>query len=189
MKHNRVLVPLTIFLAACVGSQPAEAGVIVDSNGIVTEFTETSYSQNTYYFYEGSYDSTSSTSATTVGSDGTTQFFFGNDFASALANYSGPETLDTTVSYAYAYDDTTSAVKLNEVRHNGVGWGYSESVSYAKTAKFNILSQTFYFASLTAPTGGSTGTVPEPSTAIAMGLLGVVGFAGNRRRRRQVSAA
>ena len=32
-------------------------------------------------------------------------------------------------------------------------------------------------------------SVPEPSTAIAMGLLGVVGFAGNRRRRRQVSAA
>ena len=31
--------------------------------------------------------------------------------------------------------------------------------------------------------------VPEPSTAISMGLLGVVGFAGNRRRRRQVSAA
>ena len=32
-------------------------------------------------------------------------------------------------------------------------------------------------------------SVPEPSTAIAMGLLGVVGFAGNRRRRLQVSAA
>ena len=32
-------------------------------------------------------------------------------------------------------------------------------------------------------------TVPEPSTAIAMGLLGIVGFAGNRRRRRQVSVA
>ena len=31
--------------------------------------------------------------------------------------------------------------------------------------------------------------VPEPSTAIAMGLLGIVGFAGNRRRRRQVSVA
>ena len=31
----------------------------------------------------------------------------------------------------------------------------------------------------------SSGTVPEPSTAIAMGLLGVLGFAGNRRRRRQ----
>jgi len=32
-------------------------------------------------------------------------------------------------------------------------------------------------------------SVPEPSTAIAMGLLGVLGCAGNRRRRRQVSAA
>ena len=32
-------------------------------------------------------------------------------------------------------------------------------------------------------------TVPEPSTAIAMGLLGIVGFAGNRRRRRQESVA
>jgi hypothetical protein len=31
--------------------------------------------------------------------------------------------------------------------------------------------------------GGAS--VPEPSTAIAMGLLGIVGFAGNRRRRRQ----
>lgn len=29
--------------------------------------------------------------------------------------------------------------------------------------------------------------VPEPSTAIAMGLLGVVGFAGNRRRRRSAT--
>ena len=35
--------------------------------------------------------------------------------------------------------------------------------------------------------GGAS--VPEPSTAIAMGLLGIVGFAGNRRRRRQVSVA
>jgi len=35
----------------------------------------------------------------------------------------------------------------------------------------------------------STATVPEPSTAIAMGLLGIVGFAGNRRRRRQESVA
>ncbi|MGC6448527.1 MAG: SUMF1/EgtB/PvdO family nonheme iron enzyme [Rubripirellula sp.] len=31
----------------------------------------------------------------------------------------------------------------------------------------------------------SSSNVPEPSTALAMGLLGVVGFAGNRRRRRQ----
>ena len=34
---------------------------------------------------------------------------------------------------------------------------------------------------------GDWATVPEPSTAIAMGLLGVVGFAGNRRRRRSAT--
>lgn len=37
--------------------------------------------------------------------------------------------------------------------------------------------------------GSGGGTVPEPSTAMAMGLLGIVGFASNRRRRRQVSPA
>ena len=38
---------------------------------------------------------------------------------------------------------------------------------------------------ITVSSSGSSSTpaVPEPSTAIAMGLLGVVGFAGNRRRR------
>jgi hypothetical protein len=36
---------------------------------------------------------------------------------------------------------------------------------------------------------GSVSAVPEPSSAIAMGLLGIVGFAGNRRRRRQESVA
>ena len=41
---------------------------------------------------------------------------------------------------------------------------------------------TFYWAS-TTPLNSSQ--VPEPSTAIAMGLLGLAGFAGNRRRRRQ----
>ncbi len=35
----------------------------------------------------------------------------------------------------------------------------------------------------------SYSAVPEPSTVIAMGLLGIVGFAGNRRRRRQESVA
>lgn len=35
----------------------------------------------------------------------------------------------------------------------------------------------------------TSSAVPEPSTALVMGLLGIVGFAGNRRRRRQVSVA
>ncbi len=38
-------------------------------------------------------------------------------------------------------------------------------------------------------TSAGASSVPEPSTAIAMGLLGILGFAGNRRRRRQESVA
>lgn len=37
--------------------------------------------------------------------------------------------------------------------------------------------------------GTTNAAVPEPSTAIAMGFLGILGFAGNRRRRRQKSVA
>lgn len=37
--------------------------------------------------------------------------------------------------------------------------------------------------------GGGGAAVPEPSTALLTGLIGVVGFVSNRRRRRQVSAA
>lgn len=42
---------------------------------------------------------------------------------------------------------------------------------------------------LTVGSGGGSGAVPEPSTAVVMGLLAIVGFAGNRRRRRQGSVA
>ncbi|MDB4353115.1 PEP-CTERM sorting domain-containing protein [bacterium] len=40
-----------------------------------------------------------------------------------------------------------------------------------------------------AGSSGGSGAVPEPSTAIVMGLLGIVGLAGNRRRRRQETVA
>lgn len=63
---------------------------------------------------------------------------------------------------------------LNSLRRDG-GFGH---ISFIRP---DLGIATF---ALSAPTA-----VPEPSTAIAMGLLGVVGFAGNRRRRRQVSAA
>ena len=58
------------FLFSIAVINPAAAGVVVDSNGIVTEFTGSTDTQNTYYFYEGSYDSTISTSATTKSLDG-----------------------------------------------------------------------------------------------------------------------
>lgn len=47
----------------------------------------------------------------------------------------------------------------------------------------------FVGETITFNVGSASAAVPEPSTTIAMGLLGIVGFAGNRRRRRQVSVA
>ena len=77
-----------------------------------------------------------------------------------------------------------------QVRTNGV---FHHTSSWVDVATFdvprdtsNYTSTPMYFAIL--DTGGNS-SVPEPSTAIAMGLLGIVGFAGNRRRRRQESVA
>ena len=63
-------------------------------------------------------------------------------------------------------------------------WGFDEDGYWLDPVdepglNINGVEFTFYYASL-APL-----PVPEPSTAIAMGLLSVLGFAGNRRRRRQ----
>jgi hypothetical protein len=60
---------------------------------------------------------------------------------------------------------------------------FGSTGSYVTTFSNNGTSDTFTINVY----GGAS--VPEPSTAIAMGLLGIVGFAGNRRRRRQVSVA
>ena len=80
--------------------------------------------------------------------------------------------------------------------------GYVSGTQYDSTATVAISNSTVTdgsYATYTM-TGGDTvrfqysvasssSAVPEPSTAIAMGLLGIVGFAGNRRRRRQGSVA
>ena len=62
------------------------------------------------------------------------------------------------------------------------------SGSYA-TFTLNETGDTFTMRYNSSFTPGAGATVPEPSTAIVMGLLGIVGFAGNRRRRRQESVA
>ena len=181
------------FLFSIAVINPAAAGVVVDSNGIVTEFTGSTDTQNTYYFYEGSYDSTISTSATTKSLDGFAQFFFYTDLEAALESYTGPGTLNPTVSYVMTSAELASTVYVHEVLYDAVNqeWQSYPNREYSKSATDNAPNgmQTFYFASLTAPTGGSTGSVPEPSTALAIGLLGVLGFAGNRRRRLGVAKA
>ena len=90
----------------------------------------------------------------------------------------------------------------NEVVHNGVALFSStaDNSNFNLTATLAANDHIDFVVnrSSDAYNGDSTGlrasltltqAVPEPSTAIAMGLLGIVGFAGNRRRRRQESVA
>lgn len=72
----------------------------------------------------------------------------------------------------------------------GLDAGYAHHATlasrFANDQEFASQGFRVLFADLTsgASGGGGSPTVPEPSTAIAMGLLGVVGFAGNRRQHR-----
>ena len=90
----------------------------------------------------------------------------------------------------------------NEVVHNGVALFSStaDNSNFNLTATLAANDHIDFVVnrSSDAYNGDSTGlrasltltqAVPEPSTASAMGLLGIVGFAGNRRRRRQESVA
>ncbi len=57
------------------------------------------------------------------------------------------------------------------------------------TTRYGADPSNFDTVTITRSFAASGGAVPEPSTAIVMGLLGIVGLAGNRRRRRQESVA
>ena len=74
--------------------------------------------------------------------------------------------------------DATEYANILNAPNSGKIYAFADSPSYATVGTY-----------IGDWAKASSGTVPEPSTAIAMGLLGVLGFAGNRRRRRQVSAA
>jgi hypothetical protein len=85
-----------------------------------------------------------------------------------------PTISTSTTDFFGIYDDTGSSISSLQV-----SWSKG---SDGPSPKFN------YIDNLEFGGGGGIAAVPEPSTA-AMGLLGIVGFAGSRRRRRQVSAA
>ena len=87
-------------------------------------------------------------------------------WSSALDTYVNPDASQEQIRVRAVYNNASFGASWEEVTDSGVNvldaWSIKTSQAQA---------------------------VPEPSTAIAIGLLGIVGFAGNRRRRRQVSAA
>ena len=74
--------------------------------------------------------------------------------------------------------DATEYANLLNAPNSGKIYAFADTPSYATVGTY-----------IGDWAKASSGAVPEPSTAIAMGLLSVLGFAGNRRRRLGVAKA
>ena len=179
--HVRIALLTHVVVIAMIltGTTTATAGVITTVNGVTSWTNDTD--STTYYFYTGSYNNAA------VQPEGFTNALnLANEMVSDL------NTQGTTdyVTYMFLFTKTpgpsrpasgsiTAESVVNFTGDPNLYFRSNVTVDANNTAS---TGKTHLWASTTAP-------VPEPSTAIAMGLLGVVGFAGNRRRRRQVSAA
>lgn len=194
MKFPTTLLPSIIAVAIIlVGSTQSSAGIQVDATtGVITQWTTTTSYDNTttYYFSIGSYDS-SNPQPTLI--DENIAEVLSRDLAADINAYTPSPTPSTQYMYLFAWDvqsDTGDPlVDTFGTYYAGVfsQWVTDGSVPPLPLTTESLNGYTFVWATTTPPS--TAGNVPEPSTAIAMGLLGVVGFAGNRRRRRQVSAA
>jgi len=175
----RYLSILTFLVINAAGSHLCQAGIVLDSNGVVTQATlvvsgvsyDVTMTKGTYE----AVDSQFTLNDEPWFGDQAIAAGFGNALKDLLN--ASTESLSTAPFYQFAFQvdpdtssDTITAAFIHEYNSN---WILTESgTTYSNTSGD-------YYASVNNP------NVPEPSTAIAMGLLGVVGFAGNRRRRRQ----
>ena len=108
-----------------------------------------------------------------------------------LLNWGGPGTGPFVPSEAGWYNDDLSTPQFANPRLK-IGqfvWELSRNASFSFSADIvytnpNSTAGLEGKGSFSFSGSSSSGAVPEPSTAITMGLLGIVGFAGNRRRRR-----
>ena len=174
-------------LTASTLTTPATAGIVVDVDGDIV--WHNSADDTAYYFYRGSYNSASIppegfadpfTLANALRNDLNGMGVGSIPYRSNTFTFAGPGSPLTptndgiAVRAVYYYQDAFTFGQWTV--------GYDTNIDPDGTSVGGL--GPFYWASTTAPSGG---TVPEPSTAIAMGLLGVVGFAGNRRRRRSAT--
>ena len=199
------------FLFALTSIDPAHAGIVIsdgelkswtieadpdeeDGNANSDNDPITKYNGTTVYFYKGS--------AEAVDSDINLEdepwwgsISLARAFTSELGGFlfSEPSSSSTLyaqndVEYKFAFEyESADFITSHSVDSYFGTW---DSTHYGDPFNDKITDTgyseggtewTFYWAS-TTPLNSSQ--VPEPSTAIALGLIGIVGFAGNRRRRR-----
>jgi len=213
MKHIKELLPLTIFFAACIGSQPTEAGVIISNNAASTYdsnvgtltfdllWASTGADRTIQGYSFGLEHDTIGGAITSIADNSPALGGASPDFEDDKY-YSNGGTIGVVYSFFNAVSQTVTTTPVTFARitvdtsgsTGDITFQFTNSLGSPPVASVYVeggasvaMSMTPF--TITDATNSGGGAVPEPSTAVAMGLLGVLGFAGNRRRRRQASAA
>ena len=165
-------------LIALTGPPSCHAGVITTGAGDVV-LNWTANDGTKYNFTGGSYNTITGFAPSLV-----TVFTDAEAIAltTELAGQLNTDALSGDYLYHFVVDPQLGPdhVQTRYVDETSPGnWQPSTAAAIQKTDGSQFPSHTIFYASVE-----TNSAVPEPSTAIAMGLLGVVGFAGSRRRRR-----
>ena len=193
---ERIRIIVLTITCMCVDTALSHAGVITVDNDIVTNaILNNGTTDINVRFVNASFNTiTAGAISPSVDvmpwwEDGAQAGTLANDLTAKINTYeTGAGPLADNIRYIIAINrqvnEAWSNIDTISTYENGGQWANGPTViNPDATAPFTGFL--YYYAIL--DTGGSS--VPEPSTAIAMGLLGIVGFAGNRRRRRQESVA
>ena len=196
-----------MLLLVCVGSQPTEAGVIISNNAASTYDSNVGTLTFDLLWAAGSggpdiggysFGLGHNSTGVAITSIVDTSPKVANPDYAQNNNYSNGGTMDVIYSFTnrviQPVDSTPvtfARITLDTSGSTGdITFQFTNSLGAPPTRSEYIALGASYAMSMTPftitdATNSGGGTVPEPSTAIAMGLLGVLGFSGNRRRRRQ----
>ena len=187
---ERIRITVLTITCMCVFSDQNHAGVIVENNIVTKATLNNGTTDFNVQFVNASYNTLNATNSQAIMpwfTDAILAQKLAEDLRDTINIYElGAPQLDTFTLYLFTYG-------RNSGNQRPESWLVSDADPWSTTTLSTdpdeeLFSTSFPYYYAILDTGGNS-SVPEPSTAIAMGLLGIVGFAGNRRRRRQESVA
>ncbi|QDT62443.1 PEP-CTERM motif protein [Stieleria bergensis] len=199
---KQIIIPIVGLILALLTVSEGSAGIVVNSDGVITNAELTipigaaTGNPGTYNvsFIEGSYQEIGTglinfTPWWDASPQGDTARALNEILVNHIRNYVPLSTLDTGAIYLFAYGERDYLTIYAAETINEYDVWNTDDDYYDMGQATNIVGSDVQYLHYATFNGPGDSAVPEPSTAIAMGLLGIVGFAGNRRRRRQVSVA
>ena len=182
---------LTFFILSSVASHLCHAGVIT-SNGNNEPTRWVTDSGLTFNIYKGSYEAVTAANPSDTFLLNDTRLSSQDERIDLFLEYRDDlqareafDPIDATIVTFFAVQQLEqNTLEAYFVHYGDDGWELGHYPNNGPAIQSNateLQGLPLVWAALQA----SPSNVPEPSTAIAMGLLGIVGFAGNRRPRRQ----